>query len=161
MILAGALLGFLIQLLRIPALPITLVLAIKGRYPWWLVTPDDPESPFGRYEETVRGVYTRFGRYVGDVYWLAGRNALFGLSYYFKPDRFKGVTDYTPMQLAKVVRGHVTIYTADGMSLWQYQRFGFELLAGWMVRGAVLDPTPSRRLINMEFRPILSFRRAG
>lgn len=161
MIIAGALLGLLLQLLRIPALPITLMLAIGRRYPWWMVTPDDPVSPFGQYEEAVRSIYARLGRYAGDVYWLVLRNALFGLAYWLKPDRFKGVTDYTPMRLTKVVRGHVTIYTADGFSLWQYRRFGLELLAGWMVRGAVEDPVTPRRLINMEFRPMLGIRRAG
>jgi hypothetical protein len=159
--LRGALLGLLIDLIAIPARVLVLLFAIGGRYPWWLLTPDDPVSPFGSYESTVRSVYARFGRYVGDVYWLAWRNVLFGLAYRFKPARFKGLTDYRALPRSLVKRGRLTIYSAAGLGLWQYRVGGFELLAGWMTRGAVLDPDTPRRPINMEFRPVFSVRRAG
>lgn len=157
----GALLGLLIDLLGIPARVLVLLLAIGGRYPAWLVTPDDPESPFGKYEETVREVYARFGRYLGDVYWLAWRNVLYGLAYRFKPARFKGVTDYSALGRRIEQRGRLTVYCVEGLQLWQYQLGGFELLAGWMVRGAALDPFTPRAPVNMEFRPVFSVRKAG
>lgn len=68
------------------------ILAIWGKYPWWLVTPDDPVSPFGQYEPTVRKIYEKYGRYIGDVYWLAWRNSGFGYSYKLKPDWLKDPT---------------------------------------------------------------------
>jgi hypothetical protein len=78
------------------ALPIAAVLAIKGKYPWWLLTPDDQVSPFGcgttpgaSNEPTMRAVYKRLGRYVGDVWWLGRRNRMYGLAYAMKPDWLK------------------------------------------------------------------------
>ncbi len=157
----GALIGLLIDLLGIPARALVLLLAIVGRYPAWLVTPDDPESPFGKYEPTVREVYARFGRYLGDVYWLAWRNVLFGLSYRFKPARFKGLIDYSDLRRTITARGALTIFCVEGYQLLQLRVGGFEVLAGWMVRGAALDPLTRRQPVNMEFRPIFSLRKAG
>ena len=159
--LRGALIGLLIELLSIPARVLVLVLAIGGRYPAYLVTPDDPESPFGKYEPTVREVYARFGRYLGDVYWLAWRNVLFGLSYRFKPARFKGLIDYSGLRRTIDPRGAITMYCVEGYRLLQLRVGGLEFLAGWMVRGAALDPLTRRQPVNMEFRPIFSIRKAG
>lgn len=71
------------------ALPLVMIFAIRGKYPWWMVTPDDPESPFGSYEPTVCEIYEAFGRWAGDVYWLGWRNRMYGVSYHFKPDWLK------------------------------------------------------------------------
>ena len=159
--LRGAFLGLCVLLLWPAAFVAIVLCAIVGRYPAILVTPDDPASPFGGYEATVRQVYARFGRYVGDVYWLGIRNPLYGLRYGLKPARFKGLTDYSELSRVIVNRGALTVFCVEGYTLWQVRRGGFELLAGWMVRGAALDPFTQRQLINMEFRPIFSMRRAG
>jgi len=70
--------------------------AIKGKYPWWMVTPDDPISPFGSgttptssTEPSQMKIYATFGRYIGDLVWLAWRNSGFGYSYSLKPDWLK------------------------------------------------------------------------
>ena len=157
----GAFLGLLLLALTPLNLIAVLVAARRARYPWWMVTPDDPVSPFGQYEATVRSVYARFGRYVGDLYWLGLRNSLYGLRYALKPARFKGVTDYTVFARHITSRGRLTIFCVEGLRLYQYRVGGFELLAGWMVRGAALDPYTPRQPVNMEFRPVFSLRRAG
>jgi hypothetical protein len=157
----GAFLGLLLLALTPLNLVAVLIAARRGRYPWWMVTPDDPASPFGQYEPTVRKMYEKVGRYWGDVYWLGLRNSLYGLRYRLKPARFKGVTDYSNFRRHIEARGNLTVYCVEGLRLWQYRRGSFELLAGWMVRGAALDPFTPRQLINMEFRPVFSLRRAG
>jgi hypothetical protein len=157
----GALLGLAVELLSIPARLLVPLFAIGGRYPWWMVTPDDPVSPFGTYEATVRAVYARFGRYLGDVYWLAWRNVLYGLSYRLKPAVFKGVVDYTVFATWALPRRGGWLYVCEDYALRQWGIGRFEILAGWMVRGAVLDPLAPRQPVNMEFRPIFSVRRAG
>lgn len=140
-----------------------LVCAALRRFPWWLLTPDDPVSPFGHYEPTMRSIYARFGRYAGDVVWLAWRNVLYGLAYRLKPARFKRVTDYRGFWVAQYPHRVGVLFDCEGWHLLQVPLLGhrFELLAGWMVRGAVLDQDTPRAPINMEFRPMLSIRRAG
>jgi hypothetical protein len=157
----GALQGLVLLLLWPAALLAVLVCARRGRYPWWLLTPDDPVSPFGQYEATVRAVYARVGRYWGDVYWLGIRNTLYGLRYALKPARFKGVQDYSALGRRITPRGRLTTFCVEGYVLWQVRLGGFDLLAGWMTRGAALDPFTPRQPVNMEFRPVLSVRRAG
>lgn len=73
-----------------------LFFAIKGKYPPLMLTPDDPVSPFGSgttpgasREPTQMAVYRRFGRYIGDVVWLAWRNGGYGIAYWLKPDWLK------------------------------------------------------------------------
>jgi|GEM_PF-7045816 len=171
----AALIGGAAWLLLLPgALVFAAVLAgaIAGqRWPAWLLTPDDdyilraghPDRPphFGAYEPTVRAVYARFGRIAGDVYWLAWRNALAGLAYRFRPALFRGLTDVSHLSRGWIERGPLTLYTAAGYTLWQIRAGRVELLAGWMVRGIVLDPLTLRRPINNEGRPLVSLRRAG
>ena len=68
----------------------------EKEYPWWMVTPDDPVSPFGSgttpgasVEPTQMKLYEKYGKKVGDFVWLAWRNELMGLSYRMKPDWLK------------------------------------------------------------------------
>lgn len=94
--------------LKVPAKVLVLLYAIRGKYPWWMVTPDDPVSPFGSgttptasNEPTVRKVYEKFGRYIGDVYWLAWRNSFYGLRLSFKPAWLADpATDYWKLNYA-------------------------------------------------------------
>jgi len=164
--LRGSLLGLLLFALNPLARLAVLVYAIRGKYPWWLITPDDPPRPgaehFGQYEPTTRSVYKRFGRYLGDVYWLGWRNTLYGLAYHFKPDRFKGITDYSRLSHHIQYRWWGVVYRCEGYTLRQIDLPGrFEILLGWQVRGAVLRPYGQRDPVNMEFRPMFSIRRAG
>lgn len=162
----GAFLGLLLLLLWPVAFVAVALYAIRGRYPFALTTPDDPferelAPHFGHYEETVRAIYTLFGRYVGDVYWLGLRNSLYGLRYMLKPNKYRGLIDYSHMRVS-VSRGRLmTTYIADGLPLWQINLWTFEILAGWMVRGAATDQHTIRQPVNMEFRPVFSPRRAG
>lgn len=143
--------------------------AVRGRYPWWMDTPDDPfvtgpvvPPHYGHYEPTVRAVYARLGRYLGDLYWLGLRNRLAGLRYRCKPARFIGVTDYTVFAREVLYHGRwLTEYRVEGCVLWQLNLGRFEWLAGWMVRGAALDPYTPRQPVNMEFTPTFGPRRAG
>lgn len=70
----------------------------KGKYPKWMVTPDDPISPFGcgttKYasrEASMVWLYKHLGRWVGDWVWLAWRNSGYALAYYAKPDFLKQI----------------------------------------------------------------------
>ena len=163
----GALLGLLLLLAWPLILLAVIVCAPRGRYPWWLITPDDPfalghDVPhFGAYEPTVRRVYLNLGRVLGDIYWLGLRNSAYGVRYRLKPDRFKGLIDYRNLRIT-IVRGRrLTLYCVEGFRCWQVSLGRFELLAGWMVRGAALDPFTIRQPVNMEFRPVFSPRKAG
>ena len=128
----------------------------------WLETIDDPFLPGGLYERQVLSIYRRFGRYWGDVYWLAFRNSNYGLAYYFKPEQFKGLTSYALLPRSVVRKSWGWKYKVAGYELLQVRLpLGFELLLGWQVRGAVLDPFGPRSPVNMEFRPMFSLRRAG
>ena len=156
----GAALGLSLWLLWPLAFVAVCICAIRGKYPYILVTPDDPKSPFGAYEETVRNVYARFGRYVGDVYWLGIRNPLYGLRYMLKPEKYKETTDYGQFRASiRFSRSWIRRYEVDKMPLWEVDLWRFQLLAGWMVRGVWNDPHTERQPINMEFRPIFSLRR--
>jgi len=157
---------FVLGLPSLATLAAVLWSARGGRYPWWMITPDDlprKGAPhFGHYEATVRKVYERFGRYWGDVYWLAFRNSNYGLAYYFKPEQFKGLTSYALLPRSVVRKSWGWKYKVAGYELLQVRLpLGFELLLGWQVRGAVLDPFGPRSPVNMEFRPMFSLRRAG
>lgn len=72
------------------------IYAIRGKYPWWMITPDDPVSPFGSgttstssTEPSQMKIYKTFGRYIGDLVWLGWRNSGYGYSYSLKPDWLK------------------------------------------------------------------------
>jgi hypothetical protein len=162
----GPLLGLMLILIGIVTKPLVLVYAIRGKYPWWMITPDDLPRKFaphfGHYEETVRKIYKRFGRYIGDVYWLAFRNSNYGLAYHFKPDRFKAITDYSRFSHQIEYKRWGVLYRCEGYELRQIDLlWRFEILLGWQVRGAVLRPYSPRDEINMEFRPMFSIRKAG
>ena len=163
----GAILGLLLLALTPFNLAAVLIAARRGRYPWWMVTPDDPfvrgeAAHFGAYEPSVRAVYARLGRYLGDVYWLGLRNSLYGLRYRLKPGRYKSTVYYGEFERSLDTRRRwLTVYRVDGLTEWQVNVGPFELLAGWHVRGVVLDPATPRQPVNMEFRPIFSLRRAG
>lgn len=144
----------------------------SGRYPRWLTTPDDDYDRlrlqptlrpphFGAYEASVRTVYARAGRLLGDIYWLGLRNQLFGLRYALKPARYKGLTSYAHLPRALWKHGWGLRFVADGLTLYKLELGPLVLLAGWAVRGVVLDPNSPRAAVNMEFRPMFSVRKAG
>lgn len=142
------------NLLRIPYKFLSKVLvpiyAIWGRYPWWMVTPDDPVSPFGcgttpgaSTEQMMVDLYARFGRYVGDVVWLGWRNSGYGLAYAAKPDFLKrpglrywtlavkddrspmhesSIADWVYRDNSAVRTGTLWVQTPDGSWLWETTR---------------------------------------
>lgn len=163
------------------AFPLALVLAVRGRYPWWMVTPDDPVSPFGcgttpgaAREPSMVRVYEKMGRYVGDVLWLGWRNRLYGLSYAMKPDWLKEPS-IRYMDLQCVREGNaVVLRQPDGPLLREVTlRLGpFYIIAGHRLspiidgkledearvrRGQLPVPRPLRHP-NMDGRPVFSIR---
>lgn len=158
----GTWLGIGLTLLSILVKPLVAIYATTtDSYPWWMVTPDDPVSPFGQSEETVRNVYARFGRYVGDVYWLAVRNCLYGLTYALKPSEFKDTSDYSDFHMLRDGdgKGRKTVYSIAGYKQWVYNFGPVTVLGGWKVKGVWNDPKTPRQHINMEFTPVFSIRR--
>jgi len=163
--------------------------AIRGRYPWWMVTPDDIASPFGSGTTTGASrelsqmtLYRRFGRYVGDVVWLAWRNCAYGLNYKLKQDWLKDKEiRYEALEMEQVIEsgGRKIVYwlkQPDGTWLWETQRkFGpFFLLTGFrlepiwngrlenlilLTSGQPRAPRPAFHP-NMDGRPITSIRTA-
>jgi hypothetical protein len=106
-----------------------------GRYPWWMVTPDDPVSPFGSgttpgasREPTQMAVYERFGRAVGDFVWLGWRNSGYGIAYWLKPDFLKrpglrymdlNIVDFRTPGHVGAVDGHYADNSAERVgTLW-------------------------------------------
>jgi len=158
--LRGAALGLLLLLLNPLAFLAVVICAAVRRYPWFLLTPDDPVSPFGLYEDQVRRVYVRFGRYVGDVYWLGLRNCLYGAAYALKPREMKGLRNYIDIGIGKRSLGRATCWSAGKYRQWTVRiGFGFFLLLGWKVDRVVIDPNTYRASVNMDFRPTFSVRR--
>lgn len=154
-------LGFVVFLLSLFAPILTVPFAIRGKYPSILLTPDDTVSPFGQYEETVRKVYGRFGKVVGDWYWLGVRNRLMGLSYRLKPAGLKGLSDYSSLDIERL--GNTVVLKLDGKIYKEKNtRIGpFTLISGWRltpIYNTIREGNPVRA-INMDGRPIFSIRR--
>lgn len=158
--------------------------AIKGNYPWWMVTPDDPVSPFGSgttptasREPSQMTIYRRFGRYVGDVVWLGWRNSGYGYAYSLKPDWLKNPDlKYEDLVYFREERGNKTVYyVSDGensLTETQYHFGPITLIVGWRVQpiydGAIENearlaqgleraPRPAFHP-NMDGRPLISLR---
>lgn len=153
--------GLLLTILGLLA-PFFVPLFLLAHYtPWWLITPDDPVSPYGRYEQAVVAVYARWGKFAGDYYWLALRNAMYGLAYYLKPDWLKGLDKpYSRLTMRRTAGKHwqlIEVYGAD---------FELTVYVGPLaiIMGRRLSPiwnnVPGQlpRAINMDGRPIFSVR---
>jgi hypothetical protein len=174
--LRGAALGLVPLLFRPLAPLVVLAFALLRRpYPRWLDTPDDPfvrdgVGPHrGAYEPTVVRVYERFGRIVGDVYWLGLRNVLFGFLIAHKAptlpayDYVNRVYNYSHLCYRSRVslRGRVTIYSVDDYALVVVRLVGRIVLQfGWKVDRIVLDPYTARNPLNAEARPTFAIRRS-
>jgi hypothetical protein len=157
--------GFLLFLLTPLAWLLVPLFAIFGKYPKLFVTPDDPVSPFGQYEPTVRSVYARWGRYAGDVYWLAFRNPLYGLAYLFKPDEFKRMSDYSRVAVRLEEGSHgrtitVRVFGFDNAKTYTEHTLYVGPLA--IILGHRLWPVYSNKGVlrhpNMDARPVFSIR---
>ncbi len=161
------------------------IFAIWGKYPKWMLTPDDPVSPFGSgttptasTEPTQMAIYQRFGRYVGDVVWLAWRNSGYGYSYSQKEDWLKDPEiKYENLTVQRLEDGRKTTYRVlrpDGtwMQERQYAWGPFRWLAGYRVqpiydgalenrarlaKGLERAPRPGFHP-NMDGRPLISLR---
>jgi hypothetical protein len=161
--------------------------AIKGNYPWWMITPDDQVSPFGSgttktasVEPTQMGIYRLFGRYVGDVVWLGWRNSGYGYSYSQKPEWLKNPDiKYETLSITLTERGRKKVFALDqpdGTFLTETQyKFGpFVLLFGYRIEPIYNGCMENRDYIakypqdgrlprpgfhpNMDGRPIISLR---
>lgn len=182
----GAIIGFLLNL-DFVLIPIVAVLTALRIYPRWMVTPDDPVSPFGLNEPAVQKIYGvaghvmlhdgrwwvdvgfdpgRFRRWLGDFYFLGWRNRGYGIAYYFKPKELypdPTTLNYWHMLRSESHRGRVSRYEAEGF--WMYSIRLFNLMGhpkgiqvGYKVETIVKDPGGRRSYVNMEGRPICTFR---
>jgi hypothetical protein len=163
------------------------IFAIWGRYPSLMRTPDDPVSPFGcgttptaSNEPTMAEIYSRFGRYVGDVVWLAWRNSGYGVAYYCKPGWLKDPSiKYERLKMevdGRYGERKLTFWLRCPDGTWMHEtqrRFGpFVLLTGYRIepiwngrmenlsrlaRGELRAPRPGFHP-NMDGRPIVSIR---
>lgn len=152
------------------AAPVVTLFYRKGIW----VTPDDPVSPFGQYEEKMRRLYAHVPKWVADWWWLGVRNRAYGLAYKFKPDFFKSLTTYDDL-LPAVTTVDTRFGTKRTIKIDEYKevtwsvgkgKFGFHVIAGYRLR-PVFDQWYNNRFnaagipyrpINMDARPILSIR---
>jgi hypothetical protein len=154
--------GFLLVILGFLVMPLVAVYAIFGKYPWWMVTPDDPVSPFGQYEETVVKQY-KIGRWWGDFYWLGLRNSLYGLKYKYKPDYLKNLSSYLPFQrrMKRFVSKNKAVLCLDGLTETVLSVGPFRIIYGYRLSPIWnWEPSHGMRPINMDGRPIFSIRLA-
>lgn len=172
-------------LLKLPLKLLVPLYAIRGNYPWWMVTPDDPVSPFGSgttptasTEPSQVALYEDAGRYIGDVVWLGWRNSFYGFHYQFKPDWLKSPgVKYEELVWYRESDGNTSriyLQQPDGTWLWETTRkLGpFFLITGWRIgpayegalensaRAAVGLPRVPRPAFhpNMDGRPVFSIR---
>lgn len=159
MILKGLFLGILLEIVALITKPLVFLYAIRGRYPWWMVTPDDPKSPFGFYEPTQRLIYSKWGRYIGDVNWLALRNSIYGLRYKLKPEVFKHMSSYGGLPMKRRSYGPVRLTKVLDYQEVLIDLYFFGVIFGWKM-SPIYDSEPGRIVHhpNMEARPTLSFR---
>lgn len=171
-------------------LPVVMWQARSGRYSWWLDTPDDPfvagelAPHYGAYEESVRRVYARWGRYWGDVYWLGVRNRLIGLAAHWRPRWLDHVKTYRSVQSGMVVESgrFVTFYQfnplitdeafsamlaelgawpweLDYLECWVIDFRLFAVIAGSRIDNIWhADPDAPVRHPNVDGRPTFTFR---
>jgi hypothetical protein len=174
--LKGAAIGFLSILLWPIAFIVVAVCAIlRLRYPRWADTIDDPYvrdgvgAHRGQYEPTVRAVYERYGRVIGDIYWLGFRNTLYGFLMGFKPSELTpqydykiGYYNYSHLQDGMRYRSigrWITVYTVvDYSAIVVWPPGPFWAVFGWKVDTMVKDPTGIRHPTNAEGRPVFSVR---
>lgn len=133
------------------------IFAIWGKYPKWLMTPDDTTSPFGQYEPTVKSIYDKYGRYIGDLYWLGFRNTLYGLSYALKPEYLKSLVSYRALTRTVRVYGCVQIVTVDRLYEITIRYFGLAFIWGNRL-SPIFNNQDNLRHPNMDGRPVFSIR---
>jgi hypothetical protein len=147
-----------------------------------MVTPDDPVSPFGSgttktasTEPTQMMIYKRFGRWVGDVVWLAWRNAGYGYAYAQKPDWLKDPSiRYEDLDIWGTPNDRVYLRAPDSTILRErtYKVGPFRLIVGYRLTPILQGVLRNRKKIadglqpdllpafhpNMDARPVVSLR---
>lgn len=156
--------------------------AIKGNYPWWMVTPDDPVSPFGSgttptasTEATQMKMYKLFGRYIGDLIWLGWRNGGYGYAYSQKPDWLKDPNiKYEELDIWGTVNDAVYLRQPDGTILRErtYRVGPFRIITGYRLTPILSGHLENKKRLeqgleryprpafhpNMDARPLVSLR---
>ncbi len=131
--------------------PLVTIVYRKG----WYLTPDDLVSPYGAYEPTMRAVYAKYGKWIGDWVWLGFRNKGYGLKYKMTPDLFKVVTSYEDLNMVSTEGKYLRVIDIEGYKEYCLKLKYFHVLYGYRLR-PVRDgiwKTP-----NMDARPIFSIR---
>lgn len=135
----------------------------------WYLTPDDTESPFGKYEPAMVRRYEKWGKYWADYWWLGMRNRGYGFAYDLKPDHFKNLTTYADCEVAHYPGRFMRKIVVDGYVERTFFFGFFHIILGWRLRPIYDEwvrlwrdgiPTPYRP-INMDARPIFSIRAGG
>jgi hypothetical protein len=122
-------------------------------------TPDDPESPHGHYEPKMRKIYEKYGKWVGDYWWLGIRNRAYGLRFNLKPELFRAATSYDGFPRVRYKKGLIQVTDVAGYKeyilnlKWLHIIYGYRMGPVYNTKG----PLGSRQ-VNMDARPILSIR---
>jgi len=136
----------------------------------WFNTPDDLSSPHGQYEPKMRGILQRFGPRVNDWWWLGVRNRAYGLAYAMKPRELRGLWSYNGHTITRYQEGRIRVTTVEQWTERAISFGWFHVLVGYRVtpiwneirenrrRKNLGEPPIPFRPINMDGRPILSFR---
>ena len=126
----------------------------------WFLTPDDPVSPFGRYEPKMVERYAKWGTFWADWWWLGMRNRAYGLAYALKPPHFKDLTTYANCAIEVKQTGPVRKITVDGFTEYMVSLGFAHVIAGYRLRPVVDEAQRNVpcRAVNMDARPIFSLR---
>lgn len=156
---------FLLQLASLVA-PVVTLFYRKGI---WL-TPDDPVSPYGcgttptgSDEPKMRKIYARYGKFIGDWWWLGIRNSAYGLAYKWKPAEFKELDTYKYLQFGRKEGKFLRVIKILGYKEYCLKLKWLHILYGYRLRpilGGILEGH-AYRPINMDARPIFSIRAGG
>lgn len=114
----------------------------------------------------MQWIYAKFGKFIGDWYWLGIRNTAYGLSYKWKPELLKLREGwlYRDLKMDKWEHGNTRVIRLFGpdetyVETVKTYKF-FHVIYGYRlgpVYGTMIHDIPVRRN-NMDGRPILSIR---
>jgi hypothetical protein len=131
----------------------------------WYNTPDDPVSPHGMYEQTMKKMHAHFGTWFADWWWLGIRNTAYGLAYALKPDHFKRKTSYFACEIGRTKSGRITTTVVDGYSEYVISFKRLHIIVGYRLTPIYDEVRNNRyganipyRPVNMDARPIISIR---
>lgn len=145
----------------------------------WFNTPDDPTSPRGMGEPFMRKLHAHLPAWIADWWWLGLRNRAYGFAYAMKPAEFRGLHYASMLAFPEIefeirrwgyVRTIRILGYAEHAVTFEWKRKPlFHILYGYRLapianevwrnnHSTSLVWDVPHRPINMDARPILSFR---